>query len=265
MQWVVPVWLLVVVGQRIGPVSSRALFGRVGFWMFWLGSVLASALVLVTRRFSLLDWLLGLLALLPAIVTWVYVTRDRKRPKSSLMLALFSVGIGLVFASIAASSPLGLLNGYPMPVAGAGIAMAGLSLLSLLVPHEILDAERIAATAAAPFLLIAAPMLVVAFSFYVSMRADHFFPGNACMEDSHGARFDRAYWISPRRMLFDNEYKGLTIPYLLLGPDGGTAERHWSFREMDFVANESRAFSMPIPRWNKASGADVRCVLSRAG
>lgn len=49
MPWIIAIWLPVFIGQRVGPDRSRTIFGRIGFWLFWLAAILAVMLVIVTR------------------------------------------------------------------------------------------------------------------------------------------------------------------------------------------------------------------------
>lgn len=261
MPWIIAIWLPVFIGQRVGPDRSRTIFGRIGFWLFWLAAILAVMLVIVTRRLSLFDWILGLVALLPVIVIWAGLLEEQKRPRSVVLSLMLAVGAALVFIGFSTSSLIGLHNGRPMPLVMAGLAVALLSLLGFLVPVRARDGEVVLGMLAGLALMVAAPLVVVGFSGYVSSRADSLYSDAACMEDSHGARFSRSLWISPRRLFFDSDYKGLKIPYLLLGADGGVATHHWSFRAMDFVPHEAdTAFTKPLRR-QRAPVSQIRCVL----
>ncbi|WP_417269441.1 hypothetical protein [Celeribacter sp.] len=262
MPWIIAIWLLVFIGQWVGPDRSRTIFGRIGFWLFWLAAILAVMLVIVTRRLSLFDWLLGLVALLPVIVIWAGLLEEQKRPRSVVLSLMLAGGAALVFIGFSTSSLIGLHNGRPMPLVMAGLAVALLSFLTFLVPVHAREGEIAVGTVAGLVLVVAAPLLVVSFSGYVSSRANAFYPDGACMEDSHGARFSHSLWISPRRLFFDSDSKGGKIPYLLLGADGGVAEHHWSFREMDFVSHDQgSAFSKLPSRRHSAPESEIQCVL----
>jgi len=203
--------------------------------------------VIFTRQPSLISNAFGLVAVLPITFLLFRLPNNKKRQLQTILILTIG-SIVITILSIASQNLLALHNNYPNPTLVIPLVWCATALLTIIEPNgqcnkmlSDLWKQRIISLS---FCLI--PMttiLWVLFSQFVVYQAQSLSNNSQwCIKETDQSRTQPTFWISPRKMLLENTYKGTKLPYLLLAPDGKIFDHHWSFKSMNFVKNETNAF-----------------------
>lgn len=210
-------------------------------------------LILFTRRPELSSWLIGATASC-ALYPLISLTMRKATIFDALVFKLLlGISIPLFIFSVVTQSPLALLNSYPAPLTAVPIVWFICASLGLICYYLLkfgrdkvenqpcLSKAHVATTLTGSVVL--SVLMVVFFSSYASINARDIIGSPVCIMETDRATSDFKYWFSPRKMLFENEYKGSTSAYLRAGTDSDGMTHHWSFRAFSFVESDSSAFS----------------------
>ena len=226
------------------------------------------SIIILTRRPELISWLIGIIASASLFPLIKLATRRAANKDVFIFLVMFGLSILLFILSVASQGLLALLNGYPssittIPVvwflsASCGFTLYFLQVLtSYIVEKETYTTPKVVAKALGASALLSA-VTVVFFSIYISLNARNVIGSPLCIMETDYASSRFNLWFSPRKMLFENNYKGSTSPYLRAGTDSKNMTHHWSFRAFSFIEDETAAFSSNLSFY-KSSQRQRKC------
>jgi hypothetical protein len=156
--------------------------------------------------------------------------------------------IGAAFLAITSQGNLALHNGYPNPLLTIPMFwILGVGLI-IWLPRASPETDENDGIGYSGFVCWLGSFTLVfavwvAFSQYVFAQSRVIaYPNENCVKETDGERHRWSLMLSPRKMFFENTYKGTTSAYLLAHDANGQFNSHWSFGSMAFIQNETSAF-----------------------
>jgi len=219
-----------------------------------------SAFALITRSFEISSWLMLLFMALP-VLFHLSSLASRSPFTGYLSLLWILAGFGLMFVTISPMSLLSLRSHAPHPLMNLALVWIALGTILPLIPKEAWPETEIGWSRIGLVFLgvqLTAVLGVFALSALISNRAQQIAGDTVCITDTRGARYHSRLWISPGRMV-DNQHRGNTLPWLVLGDGGEYPTHHWSFYALGFLPNDNHiAFDMP---WRELSApaSEITC------
>lgn len=219
------------------------------FWFVVLAGIIALNVVLYSRVNNTAHWILGLIALGPFYMVWLACAGQKQTFPRGICALLIVISPFCFVGVVMSQGMLAMHNGYPLPLLIVpGMWLVGAAFVIFfpfqsLFKEQRFDAYRRWALVLTGGSVVALFVMNLAFTQFVQLRAaSQFGRGGYCITENNGASFQRTLWISPGKILFRNEWKGVTNAHFLAGSLDGSKTHHWSFWAMDFLENESSAF-----------------------
>lgn len=230
------------------PVWMPRFIVYIRYWAVLAISIFTINAVLLARHPTLASYMIGLIAVLP-LLTLLIGLLGRKYAPPVIMVPLLI--IGFIAGLLAAEADLLDLPNDSSPNASSLIPAIWWFAVVLyfiypdryyrfdIIPVGWARLARNLSLASVPIVIL----LWMGFTQFIVLQARASSANeNWCIRETDGARLQTTLWISPRKMLLENAYGGITLPYLLFSPDGKAWSSHWSFWAMGFVENETDAF-----------------------